>query len=163
MPLLKKLTTIPFVGNLIRTKYIVSGGKISRDVGCYSVRLSDVVYAVDALIISDKELFNAHARYATNIDCIPRGARTQLGVFSDIRCVSKNSNKRVFVNKLIYFCGSPYSDNELTPAGFIFSQSEIAEIAARTVKLERTVKRPTLIDKLRIRLNKLFHGFPKEV
>ena len=65
MSLANKLAGVPFVGNLIRTSYLISTGVLARKMDCYTVRLLEPICDSDALIISEKELFNAHTRYVS--------------------------------------------------------------------------------------------------
>lgn len=168
MSLANKLAGVPFVGNLIKTSYLISTGALARKMDCYTVRLSEPICDSDALVISEKELFNAHTRYVSAVDQLkansPSPSEYKPGKFYEVTVKSSNRNKRVFTNLLINLFSSPYSGSDFTqPTGFLFSGSEVKDMAARAIKLSKTVKRPSIWQKIKLYLCKWFKGFPKEV
>ena len=168
MSLANKLADVPFIGNLIRTSYLISTGALARKMDCYTVRLLESDCGSDALVISERELFNAHTRYVSAAAQLsanaPSAYEYKPGKLYEVTVKSNNRNKRIFTNVLVMLYNSPYSGNDFTkPTGFLFNGSEVKDMSARAIKLKNTVKRPSFWQKITLYLCKWFKGFPKEV
>ena len=160
-----KLESLPFAGNLVPTRYkIECGNSFSRVVNCYSVRLVEPIFDSDALLISEKDLFNARTRFVSCVGQLPNVDGYTPGKFYDVKIKSANKNGKINKNLVIMFyggnyCGSDYKE----PVGFLFAGSDFKESAMRALKLKATVRRLTFWQKFKMYICKWFNNFPKEV
>ena len=156
----KHITDYPITGNLVDNAYIIKCNipGLSREMPCKTVvlngSLDDLVEngtEITGLILSEKELCEAHTRYVRKSNAPEPliGVKKNIGRVYAGSFVSSNKNKRTSTLLIAHFI-----DNGIV-TGYMFTQSEMNDIVARTRRIPETVKRLTLFQRIVLWLYKL--------
>jgi len=149
MSIAARLASIPFIGNIVPSQYVIKSTMFSRIMPCWSIRIFPNDICGSEMIVTETELVNARTRYTANADEVKPHA---YGKFETVTITSANRNKKKVNTCLIYLFGAPcfgnMFDGKSGPAGYMFKPSELKDIAERTKRLKDTVIRPTLWQKL---------------
>lgn len=146
MFLSRMMNTIPYIGNLVRAKYLVVskiGNYLNREMLCWSVRVHPD-NGMTGLILSESDLAEAHFRYIKYSGSYTnRELSLPVGLVLQRDSVTKRAGAKPVPMMLVYFCreGGPRM-------GYLFAKSDMERIVAKTMKLKGTVKVPTRLQRI---------------
>lgn len=141
----KIVRKIPYVGNLVKTSYLVKNSvnpTFSSTIFSNSFRLFDkrVLFGstFTGLVVSDYEVYEAHMRYIKYIDKIPNElTKTPIGKFTEnFKIETRRVGRQTVSMNIIHVM----QDNDRI--GLMFSDSDLKSITERTKRAYNSVRRP---------------------
>ena len=156
MILKKLIKKMPYLGNLLPVVYLsVSklGPKFSKRIPAKSVILGDDKGQF-GIVVSESELSEANFRFVKYAEYIAVNYcnRPKCGHITKISVPVKRINRETMTEYwLIYL-----RDGNFIDRGYLFTLSSMNDIAARTDRIQRTVKWPSFFQKLIIKIWRFF-------
>lgn len=145
MLFVKIVRKIPYVGNVVKTSYLVRNSAnpiFSSIIFSNSFRLFDkrVLFGstFTGLVVSDYELHEAHMRYIKYSDQIPKWlSETPLGKFTEhFKFETKRAGRKIVSMNVIHVMQGK------DRIGLMFSDSDLKDITERTKRTCCSVRKP---------------------